>query len=188
MTRGVHIGLPGRQAIVLDVLLLNANRVVGIDRLVDAVWATEPPATARTQVRLCVSALRANLDGIGLPSSIVTRPPGYLMRVADAAPALASITPADDRPVHFGELLRRHRQSLGATQRLLAARSTVSVRAIRDLEHGRVSRPRRDTVRLIAAGLGLSGQARADFERAAASSRPTTGTSAPGNHRKRRSV
>ncbi|MFI7672440.1 multiprotein-bridging factor 1 family protein [Actinophytocola sp. NPDC049390] len=68
----------------------------------------------------------------------------------------------------FSELMRSHRRDLGATQRQLAARSTVSVRAIRDLERGRVSRPRRDTVRLIAAGLGLSGQARTEFERAAA--------------------
>ncbi|MER6668286.1 helix-turn-helix transcriptional regulator [Amycolatopsis japonica] len=110
-----------------------------------------------------------------------------------AAPALETTNPADEGPARFGRLLRSHRNSLGATQRLLAARSTVSVRAIRDLEHGRVDRPRRDTVRLIAAGLGLSGQARADFERAAersatASSRPTTGTSAPGSHRKRRPV
>ncbi|MFE6615864.1 helix-turn-helix domain-containing protein [Amycolatopsis sp. NPDC057786] len=195
MTQGVRIILPGRQATVLSVLLLNANRVVGIDRLVDAVWDTEPPATAHTQVRICVSALRANLGGIGLPASIVTEPPGYLMRVAGADPALEAMIPEDDRapgaqryPTRFGTLLRSHRHSVGATQQLLAARSTVSVRAIRDLEHGRVGRPRRDTVRLIAAGLGLSGQARAEFERAAASYRPTTGTSAPGTHRKRRPV
>ncbi|MFI7679162.1 BTAD domain-containing putative transcriptional regulator [Actinophytocola sp. NPDC049390] len=74
---------PGRQEIVLCVLLLNANRVVSIDRLIDAVWDTDPPATARTQVQICVSALRANLGRIGLPASIVTKPPGYLMRVAD---------------------------------------------------------------------------------------------------------
>jgi DNA-binding SARP family transcriptional activator len=74
---------PGRQEIVLCVLLLNANRVVGIDRLIDAVWDTDPPATARTQVQICVSALRRNLGRIGLPTSIVTKSPGYLMRVAD---------------------------------------------------------------------------------------------------------
>lgn len=69
---------------------------------------------------------------------------------------------------HFSELLRNHRRNLGATQRQLAVRSMVSIRAIRDLENGRISRPRRDTVRLIATGLGLSGQVRTDFERAAA--------------------
>ncbi|MFJ8917449.1 helix-turn-helix domain-containing protein [Amycolatopsis sp. NPDC102389] len=168
MTQGVQLILPGRQAIVLSVLLRNANRVVGIDRLVDAVWETEPPATARTQVRICVSALRANLGRVGLSSPIVAEEPGYLIQLADADPALEAMLPAEEGPARFGELLRSHRRSLGATQRLLAARSAVSIRAIRDLEHGRVSRPRRDTVRLIAAGLGLSGQALADFERAAA--------------------
>ncbi|SDU01080.1 helix-turn-helix domain-containing protein [Amycolatopsis keratiniphila] len=116
--------------------------------------------------------------------------PRYLMRVTEGGPAPEAKGPADEGPARFGRLLRSHRHSLGTTQRLLAARSTVSVRAIRDLENGRVGRPRRDTVRLIAAGLGLSGQARADFERAAepsptASFRPSTGTSAPGTHRER---
>jgi transcriptional regulator with XRE-family HTH domain len=68
----------------------------------------------------------------------------------------------------FSALLLSHRRSIGATQRQLAVRSMVSIRAIRDLEHGRISKPRKDTVRLIATGLGLSGQARTDFERAAA--------------------
>jgi transcriptional regulator with XRE-family HTH domain len=67
----------------------------------------------------------------------------------------------------FGELLRSHRITRGATQRQLADLSTVSLRAIRDLELGRVSRPRRDTVRLIAEGLGLGGSERAGFELAA---------------------
>ncbi|RSN32735.1 hypothetical protein DMC61_11105 [Amycolatopsis sp. WAC 04169] len=102
--------------------------------------------------------------------------------MADVDPAPEPMSPADEGPVRFGSLLRSHRHSLGTTQRLLAARSTVSVRAIRDLENGRVCRPRRDTVRLIAAGLGLSGQARADFERAA---RSATGTPAPEAHRER---
>lgn len=67
----------------------------------------------------------------------------------------------------FAELLRSHRISRGATQRQLADLSTVSVRAIRDLELGRVSRPRSDTVRLIVEGLGLVGRERADLELAA---------------------
>jgi transcriptional regulator with XRE-family HTH domain len=70
----------------------------------------------------------------------------------------------------FGELLRRHRIDRGATQRQLADLSTVSVRAIRDLELGKAHRPRRDTVQLIAEGLGLTGQERAHFEKAAGGS------------------
>ncbi|WP_236594944.1 helix-turn-helix domain-containing protein [Saccharothrix sp. 6-C] len=67
----------------------------------------------------------------------------------------------------FGELLKKHRMKRGATQRQLADLSTVSVRAIRDLEAGRASRPRRDTVRLIADGLRLSGRELTTFEAAA---------------------
>jgi transcriptional regulator with XRE-family HTH domain len=59
----------------------------------------------------------------------------------------------------------------GATQRQLADLSTISVRAIRDLEAGRASRPRRDTVRLIAEGLRLSGRELTTFEAAAMRSR-----------------
>lgn len=56
---------------------------------------------------------------------------------------------------------------IGLTQRQLADLSTVSIRAIRDLEHGRAIRPRQDTVRLIAKGLRLSDRQRADLEAAA---------------------
>lgn len=64
----------------------------------------------------------------------------------------------------FGEQLRAARVRRGVTQRQLADLSTVSVRAIRDLETGRAQRPRQDTVRLIADGLGLTGRARIAFE------------------------
>ncbi|MFC1431906.1 helix-turn-helix domain-containing protein [Streptacidiphilus sp. N1-3] len=67
----------------------------------------------------------------------------------------------------FGDILRRHRIRRGVTQRQLADLSTVSVRAIRDLELGRVHRPRVETVRLIGAGLGLSGNQLAELESSA---------------------
>jgi transcriptional regulator with XRE-family HTH domain len=72
----------------------------------------------------------------------------------------------DDVP-RFGLLVRQHRTRIGLTQRELADFSTVSVRAIRDLEQGRARRPRQDTVRLIADGLRLGLRARADLESAA---------------------
>ncbi|HWM03853.1 MAG TPA: BTAD domain-containing putative transcriptional regulator [Actinophytocola sp.] len=71
---------PGRQQVVLGVLLLEANRVVSIDHLIDAIWDDDPPATARTQVQICVSRLRNSLIAAGC-KAIVTRPPGYLMPV-----------------------------------------------------------------------------------------------------------
>ncbi|MFI2207898.1 helix-turn-helix domain-containing protein [Streptomyces sp. NPDC020192] len=55
----------------------------------------------------------------------------------------------------FGAHLRARRSRAGLTQEELAERSGLSVRSIRDLEHGRVARPRRQTLRLLATALGL---------------------------------
>ncbi|MDX3852318.1 helix-turn-helix domain-containing protein [Streptomyces sp. AK02-01A] len=73
---------------------------------------------------------------------------------------------SEDAPL-FGGLVRRHRGRIGLTQRELADLSTISVRAIRDLEQGKATRPRHATVRLIADGLRLGPRARAELEAAA---------------------
>src|SRR5215213_4740739 len=70
----VRLGGP-RQRALLAILLLNANRVVSIDRLADDLYGGEPPATAVTQVQRQVSDLRKLLGPV-----IETRPPGYLVR------------------------------------------------------------------------------------------------------------
>lgn len=70
-----------RQQTVLAMLLLEANRVVAIDQLIDALWGDDPPTTARSQVQICVSALRRVLADIGAPDLIATRAPGYLIRI-----------------------------------------------------------------------------------------------------------
>lgn len=57
----------------------------------------------------------------------------------------------------FGPLLRAHRREFGLTQEELARRCGLSDRAIRDLERGRVRRPRRATVELLSDALGLGG-------------------------------
>ncbi|MFE0774574.1 BTAD domain-containing putative transcriptional regulator [Streptomyces sp. NPDC058861] len=69
----------GRQQVVLGALLLEVNRVVSTESLIDAIWGEAPPATARTQVQMCVSALRANLSVIGQGSRLLTREPGYVL-------------------------------------------------------------------------------------------------------------
>ncbi|MFB7677069.1 helix-turn-helix domain-containing protein [Kitasatospora purpeofusca] len=67
----------------------------------------------------------------------------------------------------FGELLRIRRERIGLTQQVLADHATLSVRAIRDMESGRVQRPRQETVRLLADALRLEGRSRSVFEAAA---------------------
>ncbi|MFE1101168.1 helix-turn-helix domain-containing protein [Nocardiopsis alba] len=68
---------------------------------------------------------------------------------------------------HFARLLRRYRERIGFTQQQLADFSTVSVRAIRNLEQGRARNPRKDTVRLIADALRLQERDRSRLEQAA---------------------
>ncbi|WP_233157981.1 AfsR/SARP family transcriptional regulator [Actinokineospora bangkokensis] len=74
---------PGRQEIVLTMLVLEANRVVATNRLIDAIWDGAPPATARAQVQICVSALRNVLRGSGWADALVTRASGYLLQVPE---------------------------------------------------------------------------------------------------------
>ncbi|WP_328917399.1 MULTISPECIES: helix-turn-helix domain-containing protein [unclassified Streptomyces] len=66
----------------------------------------------------------------------------------------------------FGALIRGHRLRIGLTQRELADLSTISMRAIRNLEQGRARRPRPETIRLIADALRLGDRARAALESA----------------------
>jgi transcriptional regulator with XRE-family HTH domain len=64
-------------------------------------------------------------------------------------------------------LLRRLRTEAGFSQEELADRAGLHPRAISDLERGLVSRPRKDTVQLLADALSLEGRALAEFEIAA---------------------
>ncbi|MEV6472796.1 helix-turn-helix domain-containing protein [Streptomyces sp. NPDC051657] len=66
----------------------------------------------------------------------------------------------DAGPTRFGGTLQTARRRAGLTQEQLAAASGVSIRAIRDLELGRAQRPRKETIRLLADALGLTGSHR----------------------------
>ncbi|MEU8435917.1 helix-turn-helix domain-containing protein [Streptomyces sp. NPDC029216] len=64
----------------------------------------------------------------------------------------------------FGVQLQRYRKRAQLSQKTLADLSTVSVRAVRNLELGRVAAPRRETVRLLADALLLATHERLSFE------------------------
>ncbi|WP_380283376.1 BTAD domain-containing putative transcriptional regulator [Kitasatospora purpeofusca] len=70
-----------RPQLVLATLALTPNWVVPLDRLVDNLWGAAPPASARTQIRICVSQLRRALADAGAPPVIETHPNGYRLRV-----------------------------------------------------------------------------------------------------------
>ncbi len=59
------------------------------------------------------------------------------------------------RGTTFGEFLRFYRRRAGLTQEQLASRTGLSVRALSDLERGRVHTPQATTIDLLVTGLGL---------------------------------
>jgi DNA-binding SARP family transcriptional activator len=80
----LDLGGPKPRAL-LAVLLVYANQVVSTDRLVDQLWDHAPPPTARNLTQVYVSRLRQTLQcrrTATVPGQVlVTRPPGYLLRV-----------------------------------------------------------------------------------------------------------
>ncbi|MBM7785312.1 AfsR/SARP family transcriptional regulator [Tenggerimyces flavus] len=81
--RQVSIGGPQQRGL-LAVLLLNANRVVSAERLVEYLWGEQPPQTARGLLQGCVAGLRRVLkttDAFGARQPLVSRAPGYLIEV-----------------------------------------------------------------------------------------------------------
>jgi DNA-binding SARP family transcriptional activator len=68
----------GFQRSLLAVLLLNAGRVIPADALIDALWDTGPPTSARASLLNYVSRLRASLGKVGR-DRLQTGQGGYLL-------------------------------------------------------------------------------------------------------------
>ena len=64
---------------LLAMLLLHANEVVSVDRLVDALWPEGPPPSGAAALQVRVSQLRKALGPAG--RFVVTRPAGYAVEV-----------------------------------------------------------------------------------------------------------
>ena len=67
----------GKQRAFFALLLVNANRTVSIDRIIDDLWGEDPPASAPKMVQIYVSKLRKILG----PAKVRTRPPGYSLQL-----------------------------------------------------------------------------------------------------------
>ncbi|WP_229402266.1 AfsR/SARP family transcriptional regulator [Micromonospora okii] len=68
----------GRVSVLLATLLLDANRTVSTDRLIESLWSLSPPATARSQLTIVVSQLRRLLAGARADApAVVTEGVGY---------------------------------------------------------------------------------------------------------------
>ncbi|MGW5667306.1 AfsR/SARP family transcriptional regulator [Micromonospora sp. NPDC003776] len=92
--------LDGRRArALLAFMLLDANSLLRVEQIVDAVWGDSPPRTVRTQVQGQISLIRRWLRG--LPDiRIVTHDNGYLLR----------LNPSDIDVEVFRRLARRGRR------------------------------------------------------------------------------
>ncbi|MGW6982345.1 BTAD domain-containing putative transcriptional regulator [Streptomyces sp. NPDC054932] len=81
--RALPLG-PLKQRVVLATLLGSANSPVSVDALTDAVWQEEPPRTARKNLQVYVSALRALLGDDDRDRPRLTHTGGgYMLRVAE---------------------------------------------------------------------------------------------------------
>jgi DNA-binding SARP family transcriptional activator len=101
-----------KQRALLAVLVLNANRVVSTDRLVDDLWGERPPATAAHSIQVYVSQLRKALGR----ERLATQKPGYVLRVGQA-----------ELDLHrFELLLAQGRQELNDGDAEAAARSLTA--------------------------------------------------------------
>jgi DNA-binding SARP family transcriptional activator len=66
-----------KQRAVLALLLLEAPKAVSTDRLIDALWAEQPPRTAATSLQNFISQLRKTVGA----DVLVTKPPGYALAI-----------------------------------------------------------------------------------------------------------
>ncbi|MFI9173097.1 AfsR/SARP family transcriptional regulator [Streptomyces lincolnensis] len=115
-----------RQQTLLALLMLEANRIVGMSSIIDAVWDERPPASATAQVRICVSSVRRGLDELGLPDVIETRPSGYQLNAPRHALDLH----------HFQDLVALGR---AAAKKGRPEESVALLREALDLWHGPVA-------------------------------------------------
>jgi SARP family transcriptional regulator, regulator of embCAB operon len=81
----VPLGAPKQRA-VLAMLVLNRNRPVSVDALINAVWDEVPVPAARTSIHSYVSRLRGLIGAAGLDGNqvLASAPPGYQLSVDDA--------------------------------------------------------------------------------------------------------
>ena len=88
-----------KQRSVLGILLLSANRVVSVDRLVDEIWPEDRPERPASTLQVYVHNLRKLLEpdraAGATPQVLTTQAPGYCLRSS----------PADLDALRFEELL-----------------------------------------------------------------------------------
>jgi DNA-binding SARP family transcriptional activator len=170
--RLVELGRP-RQRALLAVLLVHANQVVALDRLIEELWGEQPPPQATASLQAYVSNLRRALEP-GRPARtpprvLVTQPPGYRLVVP----------PGDLDAARFVALAEQGRRLLEAGRPGAAARTLrealglwrgEALAEVADEPFAQAERQRLQELRLVAlenrldAELALGGHAAAAAE------------------------
>jgi transcriptional regulator with XRE-family HTH domain len=88
---------------------------------------------------------------------------------------------AEQTPTTFAGLLRQLRLDAGLTQEALARAASLSPRSVSDLERGINLTARKETARLLADALQLSGVARTSFMSVARGRVPASGAAVGGS-------
>ena len=115
--RGVAVRPGGqRKRALLARLLLDANRTVSIDALVDALWGERVPSTAVKMVHIYVSQLRTVLPS----GALQTHRPGYRL---EAAPEAVDL-------LRFERLRKEGRQALADADAVTAAERLTAACAL----------------------------------------------------------
>ena len=136
-SHGAPLPLGGpKQRCVLAMLLLEPNRVVSVDRLIDGVWGDEPHERATSTLQVYVSNLRKLLG----PERILTERPGYR----------AVVTPDELDLTRFDTAVKAGNDHTAAGRHEAAAAAfataldTWSGEAVADLEHAVAATPLRE--------------------------------------------
>jgi DNA-binding SARP family transcriptional activator len=105
--RAVVLGRP-KERLLLALLLTRPNQVATVEALIRGLWGEQPPPTAARTLQSHVKRLRRVLEPGRAPGAagevLVTREPGYLLRVAPGALDAA----------RFEELTAQARRALGS--------------------------------------------------------------------------
>jgi DNA-binding SARP family transcriptional activator len=111
-TRGRRIPVSGlKRAALLATLVARAGHTVSVDRLIQELWGTDPPANAANALQAHIKRLRALIaSACGEPDRIVTRSPGYALCLrpgeTDAERFAALVTRARETPERAVQTLR----------------------------------------------------------------------------------
>ena len=94
------LGTPKQRA-VLAMLIVNANRPVGIDSLIGAAWDQRPPQGARATLHAYISNLRRLMSSAGIDRALLaSAPPGYRLAIGQDQYDLGRFRAQKDAGLH----------------------------------------------------------------------------------------